>query len=79
MTDRQLLIGIKAGFPNVRWGRIRELFQNLGARISDGNNARTRIKLNGKYAVFIEKSDNTIVSEPEITDIRDLLTNAGVI
>ena len=37
---------------NIEWSDIETLFRALGAKISEGNGSRVRVKLNGDRAVF---------------------------
>lgn len=66
---------IKADIP---WSDVETLLLALGAKISEGNGSRVRIKLNGERAVFHRPHPENNTDKGAIKAVRRFLENARV-
>ena len=63
---------------NILWTDIEGLFIALGAKISEGEGSRLRIKLNGTRAVFHRPHPRKTTDKGAVNSVRRFLENAGV-
>ncbi len=63
---------------SVKWSDIESLFNNLGAKISEGRGSRIRIELNGIKAVFHRPHPKKETDKGALSSVRRFLENAGI-
>ena len=63
---------------NIPWNDIESLLSALGAKISEGNGSRVRIKLNEERAVFHRPHPQKETDKGAVMSMRRFLENAGV-
>ena len=63
---------------NIEWSDIENLFESLGARISEGSGSRVRVELNGERAVFHRPHPESTTDKGAVKSVRTFLENAGV-
>ena len=63
---------------SVKWSDIESLFNNLGAKISEGRGSRIRIELNGIKAVFHRPHPKKEADKGALSSVRRFLENAGI-
>ncbi len=63
---------------NVKWADVESLLRHHGAQITQGRGSRVRVALNGRKAVFHKPHPKPDVKKSSLEDIREFLTNAGV-
>lgn len=62
----------------VRWKDVESLFNNMGARIVQGNGSRISIYLEGERRTFHKPHPGNEIKKCVIRDIRDFLKKTGV-
>ena len=62
----------------IEWSDIENLFESLGARISEGSGSRVRVELNGERAVFHRPHPESTTDKGAVKSVRKFLENAGV-
>jgi hypothetical protein len=60
------------------WVDIENLFQALGAEITEGSGSRVRVKLNDVRAVFHRPHPQNTIDKGALRSVRRFLENAGV-
>lgn len=63
---------------DISWSDVETLLLALGAKISEGNGSRVRIKLNGERAVFHRPHPENNTDKGAIKAVRRFLENARV-
>lgn len=63
---------------NIKWTNIENLFEALGATVSQGNGSRVRVALNGVKAVFHEPHPENETDKGAVKSVREFLENAGI-
>ena len=62
---------------DIEWAEIENLLKSLGANISEGNDSRVRIELNGERAVFHRPHPERVTDKGAVKSMRRFLENAG--
>jgi hypothetical protein len=63
---------------NIIWQDIENLFIALGARVSQGEGSRIRVKLNEIKAVFHEPHPQKETDKGAVKSVREFLIEAGI-
>jgi hypothetical protein len=63
---------------NIIWQDIENLFIALGARVSQGEGSRVRVKLNEIKAVFHEPHPQKETDKGAVKSVREFLIEAGI-
>lgn len=63
---------------NLVWADIENLFQALGANVSEGRGSRVRVELNGVRAVFHRPHPQKEANKGRVRAAREFLETAGV-
>ena len=64
--------------PSIPWSDIEAMLVGLGARISEGNESRVRVELNGERAVFHRPHPENTTDKGAVKSVRRFLKNAGI-
>ena len=64
---------------NIIWKDIEKLFENLGARIKEGEGSRLAVELNGVHAYFHRPHPQKETDKGAVKSVRRFLKEAGVI
>jgi|TARA_B100000315_G_scaffold250707_1_gene284012 hypothetical protein len=76
--QRQTLQAIFDEQANIRWSRIENLLNALGAEISEGSGSRVRVYLNQTRAVFHRPHPEPEAHRGMVRSVKKFLENAGV-
>lgn len=63
---------------DVPWDAVENLFDALGAEISEGSGSRVRVILNGVFAVFHRPHPERVTDKGALKSVRRFLVNAGI-
>lgn len=63
---------------NIHWREIESLLHHLGANVQPSHGARFHVVLNGVEGVLHHPHQGGICNKPEIKQIREFLSRAGV-
>jgi len=62
---------------NIKWDAIESLLKYHGAKLSEGDGSRIRIKLNGRKAVFHRPHPKPDTDKGPVKSMRRFLVGAG--
>ncbi|MDY6782075.1 MAG: type II toxin-antitoxin system HicA family toxin [Cyanobacteriota bacterium] len=63
---------------DIEWTNIKNLFNALGATVTQGKGSRVRISLNGVKAVFHEPHPEKETDKGAVKSAREFLEKAGI-